>query len=267
MNRRDRPPGILKIEVRPQRDSKKSLASGSSAVRRRTIDVGSFRPRGRCGLAGRPRQACRGSAPPRPVFWAHRRGLSRCMMCRPMRNVSLGSMLVAITLGCAATPLGSSVDAGGGHAGASAGTSGGSGGGGGAGGSGAGGGGGLAAACASCKVTGAGVEMSWECLCAMYPGSCARQMPACPPPGATRTVYPSCGLTVDSFQTMLGSIVSVYDSSGALVGEQEATDVPQYGCPSVPSMGSGYRFTAGRFPDATCSGQICSCGDGGATCL
>jgi hypothetical protein len=178
-----------------------------------------------------------------------------------MRNVSLGSMLVAITLGCAATPLGSSVDAGGGHAGASAGTSGGSGGGGGTGGSGD-----LAAACASCKVTGAGVEMSWECLCAMYPEACARQMPACPPPGATRTVHPSCGLTVDSSQTIFGSNTSVYDSSGALVGAQEATDMPQYGCPSAPSMGAAYRFTAGRFPDATCPGQICSCGDGGTTC-
>ena len=147
--------------------------------------------------------------------------------------------------------------------------SGGSGAGGGAGGGGAGGSGDLAAACASCMVTpgpapSSEVEMSWECFCAMYPAACARQMPACTP-GVTRTVHPSCGLTVDRSPNSFGSATRVYDSSGALVGVGEATDVPQYACPSDPSM-RAFRLKAGRSPDATCPGQICSCGDGGATC-
>jgi hypothetical protein len=167
-----------------------------------------------------------------------------------------------IALGCTSTPLGPSPD---GSAGSGGGSAGGGGGSAGSGGGSAGSGGGAApAACDSCVVIDHTAMMSWECYCWFYPATCGHTLPACTM-DHTRTVHPGCGLTVEVIESFPGPMTYVYDSSGARVGASLSNDTFSYGCPNS-APGSAFRIQAGRFPDSSCPGQPCTCGDAGATC-
>jgi len=104
------------------------------------------------------------------------------------------------------------------------------------------------------------LTMSWDCLCATY--GCTAGRLAC---ADDRVSYPSCGLEADTTNTIGGPWVRVYDETGALVGEQYASDTDNYVCPSDRSL-MAPRVRAGRFPDPSCTPVPCTCADGATVC-
>jgi hypothetical protein len=107
------------------------------------------------------------------------------------------------------------------------------------------------------------LRVSWECFCAKW--GCAATKPACSQGLEKRKGYASCGLVTDTLDHIGGPSISVWDSSGALVGKQIASDTTTYACPSDPSV-MGNRVRAGRFPEASCEAVACTCVDGGSSC-
>jgi hypothetical protein len=93
--------------------------------------------------------------------------------------------------------------------------------------------------------------MSWDCYCAKW--GCDDGL-ACLF-GDERTDYPACGLTVLSRQSF-GVTSSVYDSSGALVGQTIQSDTTPYACPSNSAL-TAARVRAGQAPASGCVGIAC----------
>jgi hypothetical protein len=105
--------------------------------------------------------------------------------------------------------------------------------------------------------------VSWECFC--QGRDCSETLASesnCS--GADfRIDYPACGLTVIGIPGYGGPYLHVFDTSGALVGEQESSDVGGYFCPTDPTYpfdGGASSLRAGRFPDANCAAVMCPTG-------
>jgi len=108
-----------------------------------------------------------------------------------------------------------------------------------------------AAAC-GCRIDDDGaLVMSWDCYCRTW--GCDGRL-ACSV-GQERSDYPGCGLTVVSRQSF-GITSSVYDTSGALVGQTIQSDTTPYTCPTNSAL-SGAEVRAGQAPAASCAGVAC----------
>jgi len=118
-----------------------------------------------------------------------------------------------------------------------------------------------AGAC-GCGVQNGTLTVSWECYCAKW--GCTWAIPACES-FRNRQIYSECGLIAETVETAGGPWISVWDSSGKLVGSQSGSDTAPYACPSDPSL-TAFQLRAGEFPAARCTAMSCSCGDGGTSC-
>jgi hypothetical protein len=118
------------------------------------------------------------------------------------------------------------------------------------------------AALCGCVVSGSTLTVSWDCYCKRW--GCNDLQPACEA-FRTRTGYSDCDLVTDTVELGGGPWISVFDSSGGLVGSQSTSDTSAYECPSDPSV-TGLTLRAGRFPEPSCAGVACPCTDGGTSC-
>lgn len=111
-----------------------------------------------------------------------------------------------------------------------------------------------------CRISGATMEMSWECYCAQF--NCdVRPTSAC---GAGRTTTFGCGLRTDSFFDDVVSI-DAFDDAGVLVGHRFAGAIDSYACPGAPEK-RAFSVRAGVFADDACNQTSCECIDGGVVC-
>jgi hypothetical protein len=102
-----------------------------------------------------------------------------------------------------------------------------------------------------CQVSNGSMTVSWDCYCRTW--GCDGRL-ACSA-GQQRTDYPGCGLTVVSRQSF-GTTSSVYDSSGALVGQTIQSDTTPYSCPTNSAL-SASEVRAGQAPAASCAAIAC----------
>jgi hypothetical protein len=117
-----------------------------------------------------------------------------------------------------------------------------------------------------CAIGADGVlRMSWDCFTANYGGGSPMSQ-WCDGGGAGGWVS-SCGLDVFKLNRDEPTIPDdewVYDATGALVGQQLASDgTPVFVCPSAPSLKAAL-VAGGQFPASGCSVIDCTCGDAGA---
>jgi hypothetical protein len=116
------------------------------------------------------------------------------------------------------------------------------------------------AAC-GCQLNSQLLSMSWDCFCKQY--DCGGdQLPYCSSRGQWTK---GCGLSEYSIETVGGPMRWVYDATDNLVGERLASDIPEFSCPTDPSM-IGYSVQAGQFPDSCDSAVTCQCSADGGSC-
>ena len=102
-----------------------------------------------------------------------------------------------------------------------------------------------------CRVEAGVMTVSWSCYCTNW--GCDGRL-SCSA-GQERSDYAACGLTVVSRQSF-GITSSVYDTSGALVGQTMQSDTTPWVCPTNSAL-SASEVRAGQAPAPDCVAVAC----------